>query len=90
MILWSVCSAQEMQVVLKPAEATPLTALALAELAQRSGIPPGVMNIVVGGASAIGRSPPESRALNDLDGSPNFRCRSLLHMQRSVTSLLDV
>jgi len=42
------------QVVLKPAEATPLTALALAELAHRSGIPPGVLNIVVGDAKAIG------------------------------------
>ena len=45
------------QVVLKPAEATPLTALALAELADRSGIPPGVLNIVVGDARAIGESP---------------------------------
>jgi succinate-semialdehyde dehydrogenase/glutarate-semialdehyde dehydrogenase len=43
-----------MQVVLKPAEATPLTALALAELAHRSGIPQGVLNIVVGDAKAIG------------------------------------
>ena len=45
-----------LQVVLKPAEATPLTALALAELAGRSGIPPGVLNIVVGEPKAIGRS----------------------------------
>ena len=42
------------QVVLKPAEATPLTALALAELADRSGIPPGVLNIVVGEPKEIG------------------------------------
>jgi succinate-semialdehyde dehydrogenase/glutarate-semialdehyde dehydrogenase len=33
-------------VVLKPAEATPLSALALAELAQEAGVPPGVLNIV--------------------------------------------
>lgn len=33
-------------VVLKPAEQTPLSALALAELAAQAGIPPGVMNIV--------------------------------------------
>ncbi len=32
--------------VLKPAEQTPLTALALAELALRAGIPPGVFNVV--------------------------------------------
>jgi succinate-semialdehyde dehydrogenase/glutarate-semialdehyde dehydrogenase len=32
--------------VLKPAESTPLTALALAELAAQAGIPPGVLNVV--------------------------------------------
>ena len=42
------------QVILKPAEATPLTALALAELAHRAGMPEGVLNIVVGDPKAIG------------------------------------
>jgi succinate-semialdehyde dehydrogenase/glutarate-semialdehyde dehydrogenase len=41
-------------VVIKPASQTPLSALALAELAQRAGIPPGVVNLVTGGAAAIG------------------------------------
>lgn len=35
-------------VVAKPAEQTPLSALALAELADRAGIPPGVINVVTG------------------------------------------
>ena len=35
-------------VVLKPAEWTPLTALAFAEIAQEAGLPPGVVNIVTG------------------------------------------
>ncbi|MBK5266346.1 MAG: NAD-dependent succinate-semialdehyde dehydrogenase [Acidimicrobiia bacterium] len=35
-------------VVAKPAEDTPLSALALAELADRAGIPPGVFNVVTG------------------------------------------
>ena len=35
-------------VVAKPAEATPLSALALAELAERAGFPPGVFNVVAG------------------------------------------
>ncbi len=34
--------------VMKPAESTPLSALALAELAERAGMPAGVFNIVVG------------------------------------------
>ena len=41
-------------VVIKPAEATPYSALALAELAHRAGFPPGVLNVVTGKASAIG------------------------------------
>jgi succinate-semialdehyde dehydrogenase/glutarate-semialdehyde dehydrogenase len=41
-------------VVLKPAGETPLTALALAELADRAGIPKGVFNVVTGDAKSIG------------------------------------
>jgi succinate-semialdehyde dehydrogenase/glutarate-semialdehyde dehydrogenase len=40
--------------VIKPAPETPLTALALAVLAERAGIPAGVLNIVTGDAPAIG------------------------------------
>lgn len=39
-------------VIVKPAEATPLTALALAELAAQAGFPPGVFNVIVGDAAA--------------------------------------
>ena len=42
-------------VVLKPAELTPYSALALAELGRRAGIPDGVFNIVTGNPVAIGR-----------------------------------
>ncbi|XBQ16037.1 MAG: NAD-dependent succinate-semialdehyde dehydrogenase [Oceanicaulis sp.] len=41
-------------VVVKPAPETPLSALALAELARRAGIPDGVFNVVCGEASEIG------------------------------------
>lgn len=41
-------------VVLKPASQTPFSALALAELAGRAGIPKGVFNVVTGSASEIG------------------------------------
>ena len=40
-------------VVLKPASATPFTALALAVLAEQAGVPPGVINVVTGSASEI-------------------------------------
>ena len=39
--------------VVKPAEATPLSALALAELAVRAGIPPGVLNVVTTARPAL-------------------------------------
>lgn len=42
--------------LVKPAPETPLTALALAELAQRAGLPAGVLNVITGDAPAIGRA----------------------------------
>jgi succinate-semialdehyde dehydrogenase/glutarate-semialdehyde dehydrogenase len=41
-------------VVLKPASQTPFSALALAELAERAGLPNGVFNVVTGSAGEIG------------------------------------
>ena len=41
-------------VVLKPASQTPFSALALAELAERAGVPKGVLNVITGSASEIG------------------------------------
>ncbi len=43
-------------VVLKPAEITPLTAMRLADLALEAGIPEGVLNVVVGSGSVIGKA----------------------------------
>jgi succinate-semialdehyde dehydrogenase/glutarate-semialdehyde dehydrogenase len=51
-------------VVLKPAEQTPLTALALAALGERAGLPPGVLNVLTGDPVAIGA---------ELTGSPVVR-----------------
>ena len=39
--------------VLKPAEDTPLSALALASLAEEAGIPPGVINVVTSSRSVV-------------------------------------
>jgi succinate-semialdehyde dehydrogenase/glutarate-semialdehyde dehydrogenase len=51
-------------VVLKPAEATPLSALALAALAERAGLPKGVFNVITGDAATIG---------GELTGNPIVR-----------------
>jgi aldehyde dehydrogenase (NAD+) len=42
-------------VIVKPASQTPLTALALAEAAADAGLPPGVLNVVTGPGSSVGR-----------------------------------
>ena len=42
-------------VVIKPAEQTPFSALAMAELAERAGIPKGVFNVITGDAPSIGK-----------------------------------
>jgi succinate-semialdehyde dehydrogenase/glutarate-semialdehyde dehydrogenase len=52
-------------VVVKPAGETPLTALALAVLAERAGLPAGVFNVITGTASEIG---------GELTASPLVRC----------------
>jgi len=51
-------------VVIKPATQTPYSAFALAELAERAGIPAGVINVLTGSASAIG---------GELTGNPTVR-----------------
>ncbi|MBI4415672.1 MAG: aldehyde dehydrogenase, partial [Euryarchaeota archaeon] len=42
--------------VLKPAQVTPLSALLLAEVAEKVGLPPGVLNIVTGPGSTVGQA----------------------------------
>ena len=53
--------------VVKPAEDTPLSALALAELAARAGVPAGVFNVITGDAPTIGSA---------LTASPDVRMLS--------------
>jgi betaine-aldehyde dehydrogenase len=55
---WKVAPALAMgnTVVLKPAELTPLTALALGDLALACGLPPGVLNVLPGKGTVAGRA----------------------------------
>ncbi|WP_028202656.1 NADP-dependent succinate-semialdehyde dehydrogenase [Paraburkholderia nodosa] len=60
-------------IVLKPAEATPFSALALAVLAERAGVPRGVFSVVTGDPKAIGgelTSNPTVRKLSFTGSTP--------------------
>ncbi len=43
-------------VILKPASQTPLTAIALGEIAIEVGLPPGVLNVITGAGSTVGQA----------------------------------
>ncbi|MBN9027767.1 MAG: NAD-dependent succinate-semialdehyde dehydrogenase [Rhizobiales bacterium] len=72
-------------VVLKPAGETPLTALALAELADRAGIPPGVINVVTGSASEIGGVLTSHPAIRLVNFTGSTEVGKLLMRQASTT-----
>ena len=72
-------------IVLKPASETPLTALALAELADRAGIPPGVFNVVTGGSSDIGGVLTSHPAIRLVNFTGSTEVGKLLMRQASTT-----
>lgn len=72
--------------VAKPATATPLSALALAELAERAGVPKGVFNVITGSARAIGEeltSNPSVRKIT-FTGSTEIGKQLLVQSARTV------
>lgn len=71
--------------VLKPAPQTPFSALALAVLAERAGIPRGVLSIVTGDAAAIGGELCASPIVRKLSFTGSTRTGSLLISQCAPT-----
>jgi succinate-semialdehyde dehydrogenase / glutarate-semialdehyde dehydrogenase len=72
-------------VVIKPATATPLSALALAELAERAGIPKGVFNVVTGSAKEIGGEMSTSPIVRKLSFTGSTEIGKLLMAQCAGT-----
>lgn len=73
-------------VVIKPSEETPLSALALAELATRAGFPPGVINIVTGmDAATIGKTLTDSSIVRKLSFTGSTEVGKLLMRQSADT-----
>ena len=71
--------------VLKPSEETPLSAFALAVLAEQAGIPAGVFNIVSGDAVAIGSTLTASSVVRKLSFTGSTRVGKLLAKQSADT-----
>lgn len=71
--------------ILKPSEETPLSAFALAVLAEEAGIPAGVFNIVSGDAPAIGSAIQASGAVRKLSFTGSTRTGKLLMRQAAET-----
>lgn len=72
-------------VVLKPAPDTPLTALALAELASRAGIPAGLFSVLTGDAKAIGGTLTESKVVKKISFTGSTAVGKLLMEQSAAT-----
>jgi succinate-semialdehyde dehydrogenase/glutarate-semialdehyde dehydrogenase len=71
--------------VVKPAGETPLTALALAVLAERAGMPPGVLNILTGKSAEIGKVMSEHPTVRLLGFTGSTEIGKLLMRQAAST-----
>jgi len=71
--------------VLKPATQTPFSALALAELAHRAGVPAGVFSVVTGKASAIGGEMTSNHIVRKITFTGSTQIGQLLMRQSADT-----
>ncbi|MFJ1292635.1 NAD-dependent succinate-semialdehyde dehydrogenase [Paracoccus yeei] len=71
--------------IVRPADLTPLTALALGVLAERAGVPAGVLQIVTGGSRIIGKALTESETVRKLSFTGSTEVGRLLMAQCAPT-----
>ncbi|MGF1606257.1 MAG: NAD-dependent succinate-semialdehyde dehydrogenase [Rhodothalassiaceae bacterium] len=76
-------------VVAKPAEDTPLSALALAALAEEAGLPAGLFNIVTGDAKTIGETLTKSDIVRKITFTGSTEVGRLL-MQQSASTIKKI
>ena len=72
-------------VVIRPASQTPFSALALAELADRAGIPPGVVNVITGPSGPMGAELTSSPTVRKLSFTGSTEVGKLLMSQCAST-----
>jgi succinate-semialdehyde dehydrogenase/glutarate-semialdehyde dehydrogenase len=72
-------------IIVKPAAQTPLSALAMAELAQRAGVPAGVFSVITGDSRAIGGTLTASPVVRKLTFTGSTEVGRLLAAQCAPT-----
>lgn len=76
-------------IVIKPAEATPFSAFALAQLAEKAGIPPGVVNILTGDPVSIGAEMTSNPAVRKITFTGSTKVGKML-MEQSASTVKKV
>lgn len=84
---WKLCAALAAgcTIVIKPAELTPFTALAIARMAERASIPSGVVNVVTGSGSSVGQALVDHPDVDKIAFTGSSRVG--LHIQRSCPTI---
>lgn len=72
-------------VVVKPSELTPYSGLAYAVIAEKAGLPPGVINVVTGDSTAIGGEITANPLVRKLTFTGSTRVGKLLYQQSAAT-----
>ncbi|MGE3334440.1 MAG: NAD-dependent succinate-semialdehyde dehydrogenase [Rhodospirillaceae bacterium] len=72
-------------IIIKPSEETPLCALALADLAERAGLPPGVLNVITGDAPTVVGAMMKSDAIRKVSFTGSTEVGKILMRQAADT-----
>jgi len=75
--------------IVKPSEYTPLSALALAVLAEEAGVPPGIFNVITGDAHEIGLEMTKNPVVRKVGFTGSTRVGALL-MEQSASTVKKV
>ncbi|MDW6023441.1 NAD-dependent succinate-semialdehyde dehydrogenase [Mesorhizobium sp. BAC0120] len=87
LIGWKLCAALAAgcTIVIKPAELTPFTALAIAKMTEKAGIPAGVVNVLTGSGAEVGQALVEHPDVDKIAFTGSSRVG--LQIQRSCTTI---
>lgn len=82
---WGPALAAGCTIVIKPAEQTPLTCLRLARLAQKAGIPDGVINVVPGYGPTAGASIVKHKGVDKVGFTGEYKTAQIIMRDASTT-----